>query len=486
MTSMEGVPPIEVYKVGDTYFVRDGNHRVSVARQLGATHIQAYVTEVAARVPFSPDVEPDDLIIKAEHAEFLKQTNLDQLRPDADLRVTVPGQYEVLQEHIEVHRHFMGLEEERHIPYEEAAAHWYDEVYVPVVTLIQQRGIMRGFPERTDTDLYIWLSVHKAALEEELGWGIAPGLAADDLVSSFGQKPGERFRRMTQRVLVAVTPAELDGGPPVGQWREEHLGARQDDRLFADILVAIDGEESGWSALEQAFVLAHRERARLQGLHVVPAEDAKGEPGAAVVQAEFDRRCRDAGVTGSLALDVGPAERRISERARWADLVIVSLSHPPEPRPMAKLASGLVSLIRRCPRPVLTVPGRPSHMGRALLAYDGTPKAREALFVAAYVSGHWGAPLVVLTVAEGDRVGPSTADDAREYLEPQGINAEFVLGSTEETGSVAQSILTTAEAQGCDLILMGGYGAGPVVEVLLGSQVDRVLRKSPVPTFICR
>ncbi|MGD2147795.1 MAG: universal stress protein [Anaerolineae bacterium] len=486
MTSMTGVPPIEVYGVGDAYFVRDGNHRVSVARQLGATHIQAFVTEVATRVPFSPDVEPDDLIIKAEHAEFLQQTNLDELRPEADLGVTVPGQYEVLQEHIEVHRHFMGLEEERHIPYEEAAAHWYDEVYLPVVELIRQRGILRGFPQRTDTDLYIWLSVHKAALEEELGWDIAPGLVADDLVASFSQKPGQQFRRMTQRVLGTVTPAELDGGPPVGQWREELVGARLDDRLFADILVAIDGEESGWSALKQAFLLAHRERARIQGLHVVPSEDAKEEPVVAVVVAEFGRRCREAGVEGSVALDVGPVQRRISERARWADLVIVSLSHPPEPGPMAKLGSGLVSLIRRCPRPVLTVPGGPSDVGRALLAFDGTPKAREALFVAAYVSGRWATPLVVLTVVEGDRVGSPTADDAREYLEAQGIDAEFVLESSEGTGTVAESILATAEARGCDLILMGGYGASPVVEVLLGSQVDRVLRESPVPTFICR
>jgi nucleotide-binding universal stress UspA family protein len=125
-------------------------------------------------------------------------------------------------------------------------------------------------------------------------------------------------------------------------------------------------------------------------------------------------------------------------------------------------------------------------VGRALLAFDGTPKAREALFVAAYVSGRWATPLVVLTVVEGDRVGSPTADDAREYLEAQGIDAEFVLESSEGTGTVAESILATAEARGCDLILMGGYGASPVVEVLLGSQVDRVLRESPVPTFICR
>ena len=56
-----GFPPIDVYKVGDVYFVRDGNHRVSVARELEAPTIQAYVTEVRTKVPLSPDDQPDDL-----------------------------------------------------------------------------------------------------------------------------------------------------------------------------------------------------------------------------------------------------------------------------------------------------------------------------------------------------------------------------------------------------------------------------------------
>jgi hypothetical protein len=46
MTGLVGLPPIEVYQIDQAYFVLDGNHRVSVARQLGATYIQAYVTEI--------------------------------------------------------------------------------------------------------------------------------------------------------------------------------------------------------------------------------------------------------------------------------------------------------------------------------------------------------------------------------------------------------------------------------------------------------
>ena len=64
MASLAGLPPIEVYQIGQVYFVLDGNHRVSVARQLGSSHIQAYVTEVETKVPLTPDVRPEDLTLK--------------------------------------------------------------------------------------------------------------------------------------------------------------------------------------------------------------------------------------------------------------------------------------------------------------------------------------------------------------------------------------------------------------------------------------
>ena len=80
VNDMAGMPPIDVYKVGDVYFVIDGNHRVSIARQLGTDSITARVTEVNLRVPLSLDDDPDEIICKARYAEFLDQTNLDILR----------------------------------------------------------------------------------------------------------------------------------------------------------------------------------------------------------------------------------------------------------------------------------------------------------------------------------------------------------------------------------------------------------------------
>jgi nucleotide-binding universal stress UspA family protein len=132
------------------------------------------------------------------------------------------------------------------------------------------------------------------------------------------------------------------------------------------------------------------------------------------------------------------------------------------------------------------VPHGPSQLRHALLAYDGTPKAHEALFVATYVAARWGISLTVLTVQEDEHVGPGTIEDARYYLEVHDIRAAYVELSKDADGSVPGSILGTAEERGCDLILMGGYGMGPMAEAVLGSTVDRILRESQWPVLVCR
>jgi nucleotide-binding universal stress UspA family protein len=482
VTDMEGLPPIEVYQVGEAYFVQDGNHRVSVARELGATHIQAYVTEVHTKVPLSADDQPDDLILKAEYADFLDHTHLDTLRPEADLSVTVPGQYQALEEHIEVHRYFMGLEQKREIPYAEAVTHWYDEVYMPVVHVIQEKGILRDFPGRTEADLYLWVSEHRAALEKALGWEIRPEAAATDLAERSSARRGRAVARVGAKILDILRPDELESGPSPGEWRREHLAAHQDGHLFGDILVPVSGHESGWHALEQALGIARREGGRLQGLYVVPSEAERDSEKAQAMQAEFNRRCEAAGIPGKLAVEVGSVARKICERNRWTDLMVVKLAYPPPPQAVARLSWGFRVLIQRCASPILVVPGTSSPLDRALLAYDGSPKANEALFVATYLSSRWNISLVVVTVMENGDAGAETLIDAQRYLESHGVHATYV----QERGSVPEVILKTAEEQGSNLVIMGGYGHSPMVAVIVSSKVDQILRTSRQPMLICR
>jgi hypothetical protein len=177
-----GFPPIEVYKVGSVYFVIDGNHRVSVAKQLGAKTIEAYVTELPTAVPVDEHLSPDDLLIKEGYADFLRKTHLDTLRPGSQVLLTEPARYKEIEEHIAVHRYFMGLEQKRDIPYLEAVASWYDNVYMPMVELIRKYEVLDYFPGRTEADLYAWLIKHQESLRLNLG---GEWLTPDETVADF-------------------------------------------------------------------------------------------------------------------------------------------------------------------------------------------------------------------------------------------------------------------------------------------------------------
>lgn len=479
---LQGLPPIEVYKVGEAYFVSDGHHRVSVAKQLGARSIEAYVTEVRVRVPLEPDDDPRSVIIKGEYTDFLERTKLDDLRPEADIRVTEPGMYSRLLEHIDVHRYYMGIEQERVIGYEEAVTHWYDEVYHPVVEAVRQQGILRDFPGRTEADLYLWVLEHREALRSILGWEVGPDQAVADLATRRSGSPWRIAGRLGKRVRDALVPDELESGPPAGDWRRQVLSRRRESRLFRDTLVALRGDEAGWSAQEQALTVATLEAGRLLGLHVLPDSGDEGEERGEALAERFRASCERAGVSGQFVTEVGEVASAIADRSRWTDLVVLSLAHPPGDTPADRLSSGLRKLIRRSPRPLLIVPGEPSELLRPLIAYDGSPKAREALFVAAYIASAWDRPLHVVTVDEGENDGSAAQEEARAYLNSREVEADF----SSRRGAAANELLQLARDTGADLILMGGYGANPVLEAFLGSTVDQVLRHSEFPLLVCR
>lgn len=160
------LPPIEVYKLGEVYFVKDGNHRVSVARERGQTYIDAFVTEIDVPITVTPDMALDDLLAKKEYALFLQQTGLNKLRPEADLELTLAQEYARLLKHIETHRWFISREQNREVPYTESVASWYDNVYAPLVQVIQEHQLDQAFPGRTLTDLYLLVSEYQWLLRE--------------------------------------------------------------------------------------------------------------------------------------------------------------------------------------------------------------------------------------------------------------------------------------------------------------------------------
>ncbi len=168
------LPPVVLYKVGQVYFVVDGHHRVSVAREQGQVFIEAEVRECATRVNITPNIRPEDLEILENKVNFLERTSLDNLIPDATIKLTIPDGFDRMLEHIAVHRYFMGLDLKRDISEKEAIIHWYDMVYLPIVKVIRDTEILKEFPGKTEGDLYLWVLDHQHYLQEEEGAPLQP------------------------------------------------------------------------------------------------------------------------------------------------------------------------------------------------------------------------------------------------------------------------------------------------------------------------
>ncbi len=479
MEGDQGLPPIEVYQIGQVYFVKDGNHRVSIAREMGATTIQAYVTEVHSKAPLTPDVQADDLILKAEYVTFLSHTHLDDLRPEAMLTVTAPGMYAVLENHIQVHRYYMGLDLHRDIGEAEAVTHWYDTVYLLVSDIIHRLDLLAAFPGRTETDLYLWLAEHRESLRESLGWEVSASAAAADLAEQFSPTPAHIIARVGEKLRETLTPDPLLSGPRPGTWRAARQHA---DNLFQNLLVAINGQESGWRALDQALEFARREGGRVYGLHVVPTEAHKETQAVMSLETAFKQRCDAAGVPGALAFESGDVTAAIVARARWADLLVVSLDYPPGGGPLARFQSGFRELIQRAPTPVLVVPRPLFPLHRLLLAYDASPKSQEALFVTAYLAARWNVQVSVLTVNPDANAGQRTLAEAQAALQEYGVCAD---GTCETAAAAGAAIVVYLETTQADLIVMGGYAHNAMLEAVFGSAVNDVLRNRRA-VLLCR
>lgn len=440
------LPAIDVYQIGDAYFVLDGNHRVSIARRQGLEFIDARVTQVRTRVPLAPDDQPDELLIKAELAAFFDHTRLDELWPEADFLVSVPGQYAHLENHIEVHRYFIEVAEARELTDKEAVTRWYEEAYQPMIQAIREQGILRYFPGRTETDFYIWLARHRTLLQHELGLEIKP-----ETVARMAEqvRPLPKQNRLYRQILDVIVPEKWQSAPRSDSWSEERLLARYSDRLLADILVPLAaGADAG---LDHALLVAQREQAQVLGLAVNLADDGLAQ--------QFAERCQAANVTGHLVEATGDLTEKICQRAVLTDLIVLDGRFP---------ARTVQAVLQNSARPVLVVSGAAVEMKRVLLVYEGQQKSQEALFVAAYLAEQWAANLTVLS-------GKTGAEFAARYLEMHEASAEFVRGSV-----TAVSIQQTAATHNNDLILLRCNGRRQFKSVILPLLVG-----GERPLFIC-
>ena len=195
MVEGDELPPIDVYKVDDRYYVIDGHHRVSVARNLDRPMINARVINVKTRAPVSPDTDPAALLRAAEYSAFMEATQLYRTRPQARLECSRLGRYDEIMSHIIGHRYFLSQEQHRDVPLAEAAASWYDNVYHPIAEAIRKYDVLQQLPGWTEADLYVEITRRWLAASKE-GEPAGPDPAVQALLAENAKTWWRRRRRI--------------------------------------------------------------------------------------------------------------------------------------------------------------------------------------------------------------------------------------------------------------------------------------------------
>src|SRR3712207_6018792 len=154
MHRAEELPPISLYKIGDAYFVRDGNHRVSVARQLGGEMIDAEVIELRSRVPIDSALTARDLLHKIEQRHLLERLPIDRVLPEVRVELSDVADYRKLATLIEAHGFRMSQLWKRYVSPEEVLRDWHEYRYALIAEMVSDERILESFPGRTELALY--------------------------------------------------------------------------------------------------------------------------------------------------------------------------------------------------------------------------------------------------------------------------------------------------------------------------------------------
>jgi len=190
------LPPILLYEIGGVYFVRDGNHRVSVAKMQGVEFIDAEVISLTTEMNINPSMTTDELtaeLIEYEKNIFYTETLFGDLTDHWDMNFSAPGRYDVIYNHILVHKYYLNEDIEEEIHFNNALVSWYNNVYNPVIKIIREQWLLANFPGRTEADLYVWIIKHWDFLKKKYGT-YSLTKAAGDFSKKYGQSHGKFLR----------------------------------------------------------------------------------------------------------------------------------------------------------------------------------------------------------------------------------------------------------------------------------------------------
>lgn len=467
----QGLPPVDLYKIGDAYFVLDGNHRVSVAKQAGFEEIEAYVTEVKTKVIIDSKVTAEELVRKAAYADFLEATRLDEYIPGVDFTLNNLNKYELLKEHIAVHRYYMGLEVEHPIEEKEAALHWYDYVYLPVINAISESGLQGLIRDFTLTDLYLWVLDQQTQLQEVLKVPIS----MENAMEYSASMEGKSLRPTTEKLGQVVDET-------LKQVREDGQAAAMQDCLFRDILVGLSEADENLDAVWEAVFVNRCQNGNIRGLHVLQGLDTTEENQKAL-ERRFYAIMNETGTPGKFITVTGNVSKTVATQSLLSDLLVLRLNFPMTGTWINRLGHGIPAILRLGKRPIMIVKGPARPLNDLLLLYDGSLKSKEGLFISAYFAAAFGSRLTILSMDTPGIELSYQVGEVKKYLDMQNIAYRYV---AEEGKNLADLVNNLVAELNISTVICGGYSGTGLLDRIIGSDVDEILNKVNVPVLICQ
>lgn len=196
-------PPVSLYQIKDDFFILDGHHRVTAAKELGHSDIRACILELMP----SKDTLENRLYL--EKTEFRDKAGLQRT-----IDLTEFGQFGHLEWQIREHQVWLSEETQQDIGYKKAAADWYRTIYRPLATLIDNSGLVRSFNNRTVDDLYLYISVHQWEKGKERKYGIGVDKLIPKEMEAFRAKMAEHKEQEypeMRREIMAFILLNVDG-----------------------------------------------------------------------------------------------------------------------------------------------------------------------------------------------------------------------------------------------------------------------------------
>lgn len=276
--------------------------------------------------------------------------------------------------------------------------------------------------------------------------------------------------------------------------------------MIKKILVPQDGSEHSKSALDYGIYLAKRFSAGLIGLYVVDVVALEGplmhdmsgslgfeplmnlstrmreilEERGKVILDGFSTKCKDAGAQFEQRQTSGIIAGEICNAAKLADLVIMGSRGLNVRFDYGLLGSTTEAVVRRSPEPVFIVPLVFKPIEAPLLAYDGSPNSARAMHSAAEFCKALNLPLTVITVSRDN--ASTHIKDAEDYLKGYGLKVYY----SHVKDDAPIGIEKYYKEHGNDILFMGVTHHSPLVEMVLGSTTEHVMRRIAGPFFLER